>query len=280
MCYISDAGKIVPYLENVVAHASILTIMAISFERYFATCRPLTVLYRATTQRTIKILAAVWVTALTATLPFLIFPYVDDAIFHDGREVKVCRTPIDSVWKEVYILTTIVVFFLIPLVVLTVLFWFISRSLSVRDPSQQAQMLRQSQAAQSARTKRQVIHTLLVIIVIFFLCLLPMRVFTLWVIYSSELQKMSLGLERYLNLISFSRIMLYANSAVNPIVYNIISTKFRKAFRRTLGCKGNEYLFCRGNSLTLVQSGDSYYSRSSKFSRSISRKASRNTSPL
>ena len=44
-------GKLIPYLEASVAHASILTMMAISFERFYAICKPLKVSYKCTKLR-------------------------------------------------------------------------------------------------------------------------------------------------------------------------------------------------------------------------------------
>ena len=34
----------------------------------------------------------------------------------------------------------------------------------------------------------------------------------------------------------FAKTCIYINSAINPILYNALSTKFRHAFRRTLSC--------------------------------------------
>ena len=34
----------------------------------------------------------------------------------------------------------------------------------------------------------------------------------------------------------FARVMIYMNSAVNPILYNAMSVKFRRAFKRLLSC--------------------------------------------
>ena len=35
----------------------------------------------------------------------------------------------------------------------------------------------------------------------------------------------------------FCRIMVYINSAINPILYSVMSVKFRKAFHRLLSCR-------------------------------------------
>ncbi len=227
----------VPYLENTVAHGSILTILSISFERYYATCRPLEVLYTCTTKRTIKIIISVWVCSLLSTCPFLFMSFLDDALFYDNTRVKVCRTPIDDGWKQSYVVSTIFVFFILPLLTLSVLYYTIAKQLT-KDKNihnKDTSFLRRTSQQYSSR--HQVIYMLIVIIVLFFLCLLPIRVVTLWYVYSSTEDKHILGLEGYLNLICFARIMLYANSAVNPLIYNIVSTRFRGAFLRTVGIR-------------------------------------------
>ncbi len=38
--------------------------------------------------------------------------------------------------------------------------------------------------------------------------------------------------ETYFNVLYFSRLMFYINSAINPILYNIMSSKFRDGFKR------------------------------------------------
>lgn len=73
----------------------------------------------------------------------------------------------------------------------------------------------------------------------FFVCLLPFRAFTLWVITASEEDVERLGIAGYYNLLYFSRFMLYLNSAMNPILYNLMSSKFRSGFYRLLlSCLG------------------------------------------
>jgi hypothetical protein len=54
------AGKLVPFIELMVAHASILTILAISFERYYAICEPLKAGYVCTKTRAMVICVVCW----------------------------------------------------------------------------------------------------------------------------------------------------------------------------------------------------------------------------
>ncbi len=236
------AGKIVPYLENTVAQASIITILAISFERYYATCQPLVVLYRCTNSRAVKIIGAVWVCAMISTSPMIFMSYLSNAIFVDGTPVKICRTPIDRPWKEVYVLGVILIFFVVPIITLTALYILIAKRLmrgrlgfqrNITLHPEREQIYR-AEVPQTTISRKKVIHMLMIVIVVFFICLLPIRIVTLWFVYSSVESKEDLGLEGWLNLITFARIMLYANSAINPVIYNIVSTKFREAFMRTL----------------------------------------------
>ena len=65
-----------------------------------------------------------------------------------------------------------------------------------------------------------------------FVCLLPYRVFSLWVASASKSELLQLGVVNYYNIITFCRVAFYTNSALNPIFYHIISTKFQTAFKK------------------------------------------------
>ncbi len=75
----------------------------------------------------------------------------------------------------------------------------------------------------------------------FFVCLLPYRALTLWIIFlPHEWQIMSIfGQDTFHHILSFCRVMLYLNSAINPILYNLMSSKFRDGFRKLCGFKNS-----------------------------------------
>lgn len=79
---------------------------------------------------------------------------------------------------------------------------------------------------------KQIIILLIVMMLLIFVCLLPYRVFSLWVATASKSQLLNLGMVNYYNMITVCRVAFYTNSALNPIFYHIISTKFQTAFKR------------------------------------------------
>lgn len=75
------------------------------------------------------------------------------------------------------------------------------------------------------------------VVLSFFLCLLPFRALTLLIIAAPRGTLFSLGIDGWYSLLFFCRVMHYLNSALNPILYNLMSSKFREGFLRLLGCK-------------------------------------------
>ena len=88
------------------------------------------------------------------------------------------------------------------------------------------------------RSRRQAAMILFAVAAVFFACLFPIRVVLLIATFGGQ-SLISLGLEGYLNLSNSVRLCFYLNSALNPVMYNIISTKFRRAFKRAFGCTRN-----------------------------------------
>ena len=71
-------------------------------------------------------------------------------------------------------------------------------------------------------------------IILFLDSLCPILIVSLWQIFTSVDNIEKLGLEGYLNVISFARIIMYLNSSTNPLIYSLTSTKFKLAYKRVL----------------------------------------------
>ena len=87
--------------------------------------------------------------------------------------------------------------------------------------------------------QNQIIALLIVMMFLIMLSLLPYRVFSIWAVLATKEDLKNLGMINYFNLLQFCRVAFYINSALNPIFYHIISTKFRDSFRNFFRCRAS-----------------------------------------
>lgn len=154
--------------------------------------------------------------------------------YYDGSIVSVCLTSVDTFWPAFYFVGSISVFFIFPFLILLVLYTVIARHL-MNNPG----ITSHGNRSNVLKYRKQVMFMLGAVVLSFFLCLLPFRALTLWIIVVPSESILELGIDGYYSLVYFCRIMLYINSALNPILYNLMSSKFREGFLRLLGCKSS-----------------------------------------
>lgn len=156
--------------------------------------------------------------------------------YFDGSLVPVCWTQADQFWPALFFILTVSIFFFIPLAILIILYTVIAKTL-MKNPNIIAPPRLGPQAQSLLKYRKQVVLMLGTVVVAFFICLLPFRALTLWIIIVPSESVTNIGIEAYYNLLYFCRIMFYLNSAINPILYNIMSSKFRGGFLRLCGIK-------------------------------------------
>ena len=177
-----------------------------------------------------------WLVCLVWTSPLLYLSHTS-VEYHDNRRqnVVVCRTDAQEVWQKVYLSGNTVVFLVLPLVAITVLLGCIARALSKQRYENEKFDLSISASAQSQ--KRHVVCMLIAITVAFFFCVLPYHVMSVSLLYFTDnlLHKLNTNLLFYC--LNVARLLLYVNSALNPILYNVFSSRFRDAFRMLCLCR-------------------------------------------
>ncbi|XP_047496015.1 uncharacterized protein LOC125043777 [Penaeus chinensis] len=152
--------------------------------------------------------------------------------YADGSTVPVCFTDLTSLWSCVYINVVTAVFFFVPLVLLVLLYLVIGRSLM--QDSASAALNHRKVDLPNMKARRQVVVTLATVTIFFFCSLFPFRVLTLWIVWTPNETIKDVGALRFYSMLYAARVLLFANSAVNPILYNLTSTKFREAFLKLL----------------------------------------------
>ncbi|CAF3425455.1 unnamed protein product [Rotaria sp. Silwood1] len=237
-----------PFVQNVTATCSVLTIMAISYERYVAICQPLkTNPLHLTVFRTLPTVVFFWLVSCLISIPFFTFTntYTVEATYDEL--IVACFTQFPLSWATWYLIPCTLIIYLTILIMLCYWHYSICYILFNREA-----LLRDNTIV--TRYRRQVAQLLIALVVSFFVLIVPHKI---WGIIQSRLsseQFHKFGFHRHSFVIIVTRSLLYLNSAINPILYSIMSTKFRQSFGRLCGgcnasSKGQHasaVLFCKG----------------------------------
>ncbi|KAM9843716.1 somatostatin receptor type 5-like [Aulostomus maculatus] len=214
-----------------------LTVMSI--DRYLAVVHPI----RSTKWRKLQVAKVfscmVWVVSFLIVLPVTIFSHVQD-------EFNICNLTWpepQNVWSIVFILYTSILGFFGPLVVISICYLLIV--IKVRTAGARAGLTKRR------KSERKVTRMVVIIVLVFILCWLPFfstNIVNLFYIIPENQATAAVYF--------FSVILTYVNSCANPILYGVLSDKFKQSFRRVL-CfhkpKGNSTTYQREGRKTSTQ---------------------------
>ena len=145
-----------------------------------------------------------------------------------------------------FFLLLVVVLFLVPLIILLVLYSIIVRHL-IRDHSRAGSSMNENY---HTRARKQVILMLIAVVLSFFVCLAPFKTLTFYLLLAPIENVQAIDNDTLLNILYFCRIMFYLNSAINPILYNLMSSKFRLGFMKICRLHKTRLITDRRNTTT------------------------------
>ncbi|XP_037028776.1 pyrokinin-1 receptor-like [Bradysia coprophila] len=212
------------------ANATVLTITAFTVERYVAICHPFLSHTMSKLSRAVRLILLVWVISIGFAIPqALQFGVVE----HGGIEQCVVK---NVIIEHLFELSTFL-FFVAPMSLITILYVLIGfklRSSSLMPRTNGVTIQRRPNVSsfrqQNTQGTRRVLKMLVAVVVAFFLCWAPFHAQRLVAIYGNLEDHM----EIYNVMTYISGIMYYVSTCINPLLYNIMSNKFRDAFKETL----------------------------------------------
>ncbi|XP_063990246.1 orexin receptor type 2-like [Diachasmimorpha longicaudata] len=233
--------KIIPYFQTVSVSVSILTLTFISIDRWYAICSPLK--FKSTTQRARRNILITWIFSLIFDIPDLIV--LQTAPAPHLRVKTIFYTQCTVSWSQqnerIFALIKFVLLYCGPLLFMTFTYCRIIRVLwKSRVPGHQVMrstsLLAESTSvhencASRLASRRKAAKMLIVVVLVFGLCYLP--------IYILIVLRQTIGLASNETNVTWSLMahwLCYANSAINPVIYNFMSEKFRQEFRRSFRC--------------------------------------------
>nr|XP_054767337.1 5-hydroxytryptamine receptor-like [Lytechinus pictus] len=212
--------------------ASILTMTAISIERYLAISHPFFHRRAVTRKRIRDLIVTIWILAFLLNINPLFVEYVDrvshHCVFRYHRR--------DLAGKMFYGVVVFVIEFITPSTIMVITHVFASRTLNrelLRFDKQTSQSGTQTfgLSAKLVVAKKRNMNSLLIIFMTFLVCWAPDQIFVLLfnlgIIDHSHLESQAY---------SYTVLLAFVNSCANPIIYTIRYPKFRTAIASMLAC--------------------------------------------
>ncbi|XP_070559811.1 galanin receptor 2a-like [Ptychodera flava] len=195
-------------------YASVFTIALVAIDRYIAICYPMKAKKMNNKRQALKIVALIWLLAATFV-------------------TQIALTCV--VFTNAMVITSLILQlgpFLISMFTVIVLYMLIVRQMSKRTMSTTTKDLQSS----ARKEKRQVITVLIVATLVFFLCVFPYQLKTLFEVMIILQINIPMSFSAFQILTSVTHMLLFVNAAVNPIIYKIFSSKYRLAFLEAFMC--------------------------------------------
>ncbi|XP_027007909.1 growth hormone secretagogue receptor type 1-like isoform X1 [Tachysurus fulvidraco] len=217
--FLGDAVcKLSQFVSECCTFSSILHMTALGAERYVGVCFPLRARLLVTRGRVRVLIGALWGVSVLSAGPVLVLVGAEPV---EGNLTE-CRV---TQWAEssglmVAMLWLSNLYFIIPLMTLTMLYTLIARR------------LRQRRHVHRDQTHRQTLRMMVVIVCVFVVCWLPFHVARTLFCLSLTSSVQVYFLSQYLNLVSF--VLFYCSAAINPLLYNIMSSRYRDNVRALL----------------------------------------------
>ncbi|XP_076390131.1 pyrokinin-1 receptor isoform X2 [Megachile rotundata] len=228
------------------ANATVLTITAFTVERYVAICHPFISHTMSKLSRAVKFVIAIWLTALFLAVPQAIqFGVTYDHSKNGSAIMDSARCSIKWVLIAHAFEISTILFFAVPMTIITVLYILIAIKLR-RSRLLTASTVKRNHLpaglnhCESGRAKgsaqRNVIRMLIAVVVAFFICWAPFHAQRLLAVYAQNTngEPEDVVVIVYTILTYVSGVFYYLSTTVNPLLYNIMSNKFREAFKSML----------------------------------------------
>nr|QVK45654.1 G protein-coupled receptor [Proales similis] len=255
--------KIMPYTQYISVCVSVMTLTSISYERYYAIVYPLK--FQATKFRAKLIICVVWTIAIFINIPL---PMVI-SIQHE-EDISYCFPTWSPIYQRLFDSFNLLILYILPMILIFYTYsrvfkvlWRIDKSIMWEQPEADCSrstnkldascvtMASGSAAAKSKmrsqlNARRKAAKMLISVAMLFAICYLPIHVLNILrpnlprYIGNGIILRQLFSDQIIIVIFHISHLLVYLNSSVNPLIYNLMSDNFRREFRAILFCCGGK----------------------------------------
>ena len=210
--------KLIPFTQSLSIASSVLTLTAITFDRFLAVMFPLK--RYVTFQVSYGIMVVVWIVGIAVNSPIL---YAQRVVMYNGQWfcLEIWTPVFTEEASKHFTIVIFIMFYLVPVLTMAVLYSFVVYKLWVRkvpgNPSLENHLRAQ-------KSKKKVLKMLMTVVILFALCWLPVYVHQF--IYFFDEENFPCGPPEILSFMGY--FLGCSNSMINPTIYVIFNADFRK----------------------------------------------------
>ncbi|XP_070533993.1 growth hormone secretagogue receptor type 1-like [Ptychodera flava] len=234
------------YFIEACTYTTVLNITTFTVERYIAICHPIKAKTMIKKSRVTKMILLIWFVSFTIAIPAGTAFTVQVLVPAEPKLSLMCyyRTSADENMLDKFYIYSALVLFVIPMTLISILYSLIAKVLSrneITDGHRNLSFKRRNGRLKSSfridaavKTRKQVVKMLGIIALCFAICWFPFHIIRLMpnLNYHSWPKYLRIIYAKYLYHISL--VLFYLSSAINPLLYNLMSRRFRAAFKKTL----------------------------------------------
>uniref|UniRef100_A0A672QU21 Neurotensin receptor 1 n=1 Tax=Sinocyclocheilus grahami TaxID=75366 RepID=A0A672QU21_SINGR len=228
------------FLRDGCSYATAFNIASLSVERFIAICHPFKAKSIMSRSRTKKLISAMWVASFLLATPML-FTMGQLLI----KDEFICTTIVSSITAKTVLQVNAFLSFVVPMAVISALNGVIASQLlrMFRESAQDnriciiggnATMLSVAVEPNRAQSMRHGVMVLRAVVIAFVVCWLPYHARRLMYCYVTEWTPALFDFYHYFYMVT--NVLFYVSSAINPILYNLVSANYRQMFFSTLRC--------------------------------------------
>ncbi|XP_052262492.1 somatostatin receptor type 2-like [Dreissena polymorpha] len=230
---------------------SVLTLTAMSADRYLAVCHPVRSVYYRTTRIAFFVCISIWSITFFVMLPIILYsttvanpknPNLErcTVIWPDNQPIR---------GQKAFTWYTFLLGFLIPVTLISVFYMSVVLRLKSVGPRKKSK--------ERKKSNRKVTRLVLATIGVYVICWLPYWCFQIDLTFKPENAELP---EWKIYMFNAFTVLSFANSMINPILYAFLSEIFRKSFLKAFNCT------------RFIESSKSYGADTSVLPRSAIRK--------